>query len=267
MIIKRLYKYVLKSSRGISHSEVNVDLSGFRHDRCVCIVDESGKVITGRELPELVKLKSGVVRDRLAIETKMGETIDFGLPKNNNFVDYKLFKNQVSGCCFDDAANHWLSELLHGNYRFVYLNGKFNSVSKKRGGREGDIKAFADSAPIHLINLKTLNYLNSKLTSNVSARNFRPNIIVDGHEPFEEDKWEYLEIDGLKFRVQERTGRCVFTTIDPETAKKDRTMQPLATLAKVRLSMGQRPTMGVGLVPLESGEIAVGNSVVITSNA
>ena len=267
MIIRRLYRYVLKSSRGVSHSAINVDLSGFQYDRCVCIVDESGKIVTGRELPQLVRLKSELIHGRLSIETDLGEIIDFGLPKNNDFANYRLFRNQVQGCPFDSPANLWLSNHFNGDYRFVHINDKFNPVLEKRGGRQADIKSFADATPIHLINLKTLNYLNSKLPSNVSARNFRPNIIVDGNMPFEEDHWEYLEIDGLKFRMQERTGRCIFTTIDPETAKKDRAMQPLATLAQVRLSIGLRPTMGIGLVPLERGEIAVGNQVEIISKS
>ena len=54
----------------MSHSAINVDLSGFQYDRCVCIVNVSGTIDTGRELPQLVRLKTELIHGRLTIGTE-----------------------------------------------------------------------------------------------------------------------------------------------------------------------------------------------------
>ena len=55
--------------------------------------------------------------------------------------------------------------------------------------------------------------------------------MVDGDEPFAEDRWSLLRIGGVGFRVAKPIGRCVMTTIDPAslvTAKEPiRTLQEL----------------------------------------
>ena len=95
---------------------------------------------------------------------------------------------------------------------------------------------YVDSAPVHLINLKTLAYLNSKLKDKVGLENFRPNIVIDGDEPFEEDYWTEISINGCILKLHKPTERCIFTTINPKTTVKNADVEPLTTLAKIRRS-------------------------------
>ncbi|MGC1514397.1 MAG: hypothetical protein WA810_02375, partial [Maribacter sp.] len=68
---------------------------------------------------------------------------------------------------------------------------------------------------------------------------------------------------GIPFRVYERTQRCMFTSIDPTTQKKDVQLEPLRTIAKLRKASGLKPTFGIGLVPLSAGQINVGDFIKI----
>lgn len=101
------------------------------------------------------------------------------------------------------------------------------------------------------------------MDKNISVRNFRPNFVVKGAKPFEEDTWSKLEINNVEYRVQEKTQRCIFTTIDPNTNNRNSNMEPLASIAKMRLKNGLRPTFGINLVPLTSGSISVGDTISI----
>lgn len=174
---------------------------------------------------------------------------------------YKLFRNDVTGIPLGKDADQWISQYLGGHYRLIHLGRNTTTVQQKRGGAPNETKHYADSSPIHLINAQTLSVLNESLKNRVHVRNFRPNIVVGGAAAFEEDSWKLLEINGIRYRVQERINRCIFTTIDPETGRQDNSMEPLKRLAAIRLQMGMRPTFGIGLVPLSKGIMKIGSEI------
>ena len=75
---------------------------------------------------------------------------------------------------------------------------------------------------------------------------FRPNVVVSGVEPWAEDDWRRIRIGDAVFRAVKGCARCVLTTIDPDTA--DREKEPIASLAKVRRWDGAT-WFGINLVP------------------
>ncbi|MGJ8739098.1 MOSC domain-containing protein, partial [Zobellia laminariae] len=190
------------------------------------------------------------------------DTHRFVLPElTQETIAVRLFRNTVVGHLLKKEANELISDFLQGHFRFVYVGNSFRPLLKSRGGKEGDTTGYADSSPVHLINLKTLQYLNTNLKEKVTSRHFRPNIVVDGNEAFEEDSWALIEINGIRFRLQEKTQRCIFTTIDPNTFRKSEELQPLSSIAAIRAKSLQRPTFGIGLVPNENGIIAVEDKI------
>ncbi|QCX02191.1 MOSC domain-containing protein [Aggregatimonas sangjinii] len=262
-IVSEIYHYPLKSSKGVSMPTAEVRLTGLRNDRTISVIDGKNKVVTGREYPELIHLITKIEKGQLYVKTPSSEIFNIALPSSQSTIEVKLFRNRVLGTLFDAAASEFISTYLKGNFQLIHLGADFRNLAKERGGRNGERTGFADSAPVHLINRSTLNYLNLNLSDKVTSKNFRPNIVIDGFEAFEEDHWKAVHIGGCRFRVQEMTKRCVFTTIDPETAQKDAEVEPLATLAKLR-SMQQLPaTFGIGLVPKSEGVIAVGDALIV----
>jgi uncharacterized protein YcbX len=90
-------------------------------------------------------------------------------------------------------------------------------------------------------------------------RRFRPSLVVDGDlEPFAEDGWGRLVVGEVELRFADRCGRCVMTTIDPETQVVGR--EPLASLARHRRSDGE-VWFGIQMVPVRTGRITVGDRV------
>lgn len=87
---------------------------------------------------------------------------------------------------------------------------------------------------------------------------FRPNVVIDGEQPFAEDAWPTLRIGNLKFRTTMVCDRCVMTTIDPITLAGGK--EPIRTLARHR-SWDRKTWFGTRLVPLGTGTISVGDAV------
>ena len=87
---------------------------------------------------------------------------------------------------------------------------------------------------------------------------FRPNVVIDGEEPFAEDAWPTVRIGNLKFRTTMVCDRCVMTTIDPITLAGGK--EPIRTLARYR-RWDRKTWFGTRLVPLVTGTISLGDAV------
>ena len=122
----------------------------------------------------------------------------------------------------------------------------------------GEHVSFADAYPYLIIGQSSLDDLNSRMEENLPMNRFRPNIVVEGSQPYEEDDWNAIQIGELKFHVTHPCKRCVFTTIDQETGKKG--TEPLKTLATYRRA-GKEVIFGVNALALEMGMIRVGDEV------
>ncbi len=91
---------------------------------------------------------------------------------------------------------------------------------------------------------------------------FRPNVVVRGTEPWVEDDWRRVRIGEVTFRAVKGCARCVMTTIDPETAEREK--EPIASLSRLRRWDG-KTWFGVNLIPdlagAATGQIRVGDDV------
>jgi len=262
--INELYTYPVKSTKGIHREKVEVSTTGLYNDRMVAIIDSNNRIVTGREHPKLLLLSTELTDTVIVIDAQI-HMVTFRLPQEGFQLELKLFRNKIMGLPFNTEANDWISEYLAGAYRLVYLGKNNRPIPEKRGGNPEDRTGFTDSSPIHLVNLDSLKQLNLKLKQNVTVRNFRPNIVVSGATAFEEDGWKYIKINGMDFRVQERTQRCIFTTIHPLTAQVNTEMQPLATIARMRLKQAKKPTFGINLIPMGKGVISQNDILTIIS--
>jgi len=163
----------------------------------------------------------------------------------------------VEGERVSDYANEWFSEYLDKSVKLLYAGKLKRPVLSKHGGKDGDIVSFADQAPILLVSTASLTNLNSRLDSPIPMNRFRPNLIVKGSEAFAEDNWKFIKIGECEFEVIQSCERCIFTTIDIETKKKDKYREPLKTLMKYRTNATGGPIFGVHIVPRKLGMVKV----------
>ncbi|KAK1278935.1 Molybdenum cofactor sulfurase [Acorus gramineus] len=68
----------------------------------------------------------------------------------------------------------------------------------------------------------------------VDAMRFRPNLIISGAEPYEEDSWRRLTIGGAYFTSLGGCNRCEMINLDFQSGEVRKSKEPLATLASFR---------------------------------
>lgn len=94
------------------------------------------------------------------------------------------------------------------------------------------------------------------------SRRFRMLIEVEGCEPHQEDSWigGVVRVGGAVLRVAKPVARCVITTKDPDTGRRD--LETLAAIAAYRgMREGRKIDFGVYADVLESGTVSLGDEV------
>ncbi|HEY6787936.1 MAG TPA: MOSC domain-containing protein, partial [Trebonia sp.] len=165
-------------------------------------------------------------------------------------------------------AGQWLSKVAGMDVRLVYLDDPTRRATNPDYSKDGDVVSFADGYPLLLTSEESLERLNEWIADGKHAAEgplpmtrFRPNVVVAGAAAFAEDGWHLVRIGDLRFRVAKPCGRCVLTTVDPDTAVKGK--EPLATLARHRRWDGN-VWFGVNLIPDDprpDGRLHVGDPV------
>lgn len=76
---------------------------------------------------------------------------------------------------------------------------------------------------VHIINLATLRDLERVMGQPIDPIRFRPNIVVDGLEPWSELAWidQDVFVGPVRMNVVERTTRCAAINVDPKTGNRD----------------------------------------------
>jgi uncharacterized protein YcbX len=175
----------------------------------------------------------------------------------------------------DDAASAWLSERVGTPVRLVHQRDQdHRPMSLSHGGREGEPLSLADTGPLHVVTESSLDRLRDWVTEaqgeewldrDAAGRRFRPNLVVDGEEPFAEDGWSRVRVGDTAFRVSELCDRCAVTLIDAASLRTTR--EPIRTLARHR-SWDGATWFGVRLVPeTAGGTLAVGDDVVVLESS
>lgn len=122
-----------------------------------------------------------------------------------------------------------------------------------------------DTFPLSLITTQTIGQLGHMVGEPLTVQRFRPNILVEAADrsPFTEDQWvgKTLRVGALRMRMDQRDGRCVVITIDPETTRRNPDVLSVVTRER-------QGCLGIYGTTVEPGRIALNDAVVVeTANA
>ena len=219
------------------------------------VVDADGNFLTQRELPRLA-LVSPQLGEHLAITAPGMSSLAVSLDLPGQRTEVTVWADRVQAVDQGPDAAAWLSEFLAMPCRLVRIPDDSVRRADAEFAGPSDQVGFADGYSFLLTSHASLDELNRRLPSPLPMNRFRPNIAIDGVEPFEEDGWKRIRIDGIEFGVVKPCARCVTTTVDQTTA--ERSKEPLRTLATFRNVPGRGVMFGQNLVHHGTGVIRVG---------
>lgn len=256
--LKEISIYPIKSSAGISLSTSWVDNIGLPFDRRFVLSDHSGQFITARTQPNLCLIKTNITELGLTVSAPDMPILEISYQQClDEYQHVAVWKDTILAQRCAEKVDAWFSNYIGKPCHLLY----FGEQSRRVVTNTNKPVAFADGYPLLLISQASLDDLNSRLASPVSMSQFRPNIVVNNCEAFEEDTWQHIRIGEVEFEISKPCSRCVFTTINPETAEKHKKQEPLATLKSYRQVANGDVMFGQNLIPLNKGQINVGDEI------
>jgi uncharacterized protein YcbX len=254
-----LYRYPVKSARGVSLPEARLGWMGIEGDRRWAILGSDGKVITQRDCPALATL--AVRRTRGGIRLSAPGCPDLAVDRpspGSRSARIDIWGDVTEGVHADSHTGDWLLRFLGRQACLVFMPEEIQRSVDRRYGGPGDRVGFADGYPFLLTSEASLADLNARLDAPVPMDRFRPNLVVDGEAGFEEDDWVRIRVGKITFRVVKACPRCVVTTVDQRTGIPGR--EPLRALAEFRKRDG-RVLFGQNLIHDQRGMLRVGDEV------
>lgn len=251
--ILSLHSYPVKSCAGISHTEVGLTQAGLAFDRQWVIVDRQGVFMTQRQYAKMALIQPTPEEGSLTLNAPgmatfvLAPAADTPAPPP---VSVRIFGSDTLGLDEGDAVALWLGEFMGTPCRLLRVHplaerlasrDHVNAWRRKHHEQVPDFPAdhpfgFADGFPFLVANQGSLDALNQQLVGKgqapVPMNRFRPNIVVQGLDAYEEDYLASMQVGALTFAFVKRCARCPIPGIDQSTAESG--PEPILTLSSYR---------------------------------
>lgn len=231
--ISQLFVYPVKSCAGIPVSSFQFDEKGPLFDRRWMLVDaDTGIFLSQREIPQMALIVTRIDGDNVWVEQSSNEYLvkRHRLPMEGQLVDVDIWEECVGGYdCGDELAN-WFSQLLGRRCRLVYQGGCERLADEKYAEKSTQV-SFADGFPLLVVAQSSIDVLNAEGASEMTASNFRPNIVIENTPAFAEIDWQQLVVCSdeadIEMAVVKRCQRCAIPLLNPTTAVRDPGVLPV----------------------------------------
>lgn len=268
--IARLFVYPVKSCAGIEVSEALLTDTGLDLDRAWMVVDEDGEFVTQREVPRLALVQPQFKRGGTELVLRAPGMLALHL-----LVDaveaptrVRVWDDEVPAYDMGDTAAQWFTDFLGLNdqglpsanaprYRLVRFDPDHRRLSdlKWTGGAEA-LNQFSDGFAILVLGQASLDELNARLQAAghvpVDIRRFRPNVVLEGLDPHDEDRVGPLQVETSEGPVVltpvKPCPRCPIPNIDPATAQSDPAVSDTLQTYRQDARVNGAVTFGMNLI-------------------
>uniref|UniRef100_A0ACD5YBZ6 Uncharacterized protein n=1 Tax=Avena sativa TaxID=4498 RepID=A0ACD5YBZ6_AVESA len=245
--------YPIKSCRGVSVPQAPVTSFGFRWDRQWLVVNAKGRALTQRVEPKMALIEVELPPEAfhedwqptpdscLVIRAPGMDALKVPLAAERPTLD-DVSVWEWSGSAYDEGteAAEWFSAYFGKPSRLVRFKEETEVRPTNPEYVQGYKITFTDCFPFLIASQGSLDALNELLKEPVPINRFRPNILVDGCDPYSEDLWKTLKINKLNFQGVKLCDRCKVPTVNQENGELG--TEPTETMLTFRSGEVIRPS-------------------------
>lgn len=281
MQITQLNIYPVKSLKGISVTQSELQEHGLAWDRRWMLVDAQQRFVTQRQLPALATVEVALTDEHLVLSHPNVEPLSVPLAEpEGNLRLVSVWNDHCKALPESYEVSHWLvaalGEQVQGLSMVRFATEFTRAVEEDFLDGGAAHTYFSDGYPFLIATTGSLDALNQALVAGghapVPMNRFRPNIVVESDEAWAEDHWATLtEQDGaFQLALRKPCKRCKITTIDQHTAAVPAPAEPLKTLIELNTQptlkgahFGQNATLVAG----DGSVIRVGDRLTVTARS
>ena len=278
--LNRIRVYPLKGAGGCDLGETGLDAFGIPGDRRWMLAKPDGRFISQRTHPRLSLIhakpvtagsgEGGLTPGPGDLEEALeGEGIRFALEApgmgpfdlrptySDLWLEVRVHDDRFLALAGFEEGDRWSSDFLGEPCRLIFIPQEVRrGVDPRWAG--GHRVSLADGYPLHLATEESLRDVSRRLPHGTTMLRFRPNLVLAGGSPWEEDEWRVLELGGIKVHLVKPCARCSVITVDQGTGVRGQ--EPLRTMKAFREWEG-KVYFGQNAVFEGAGRFRVGDDV------
>jgi uncharacterized protein YcbX len=243
--IAQLFLYPVKGCRGLEVERATLAATGLEvegiGDREWVVVDADGEFLSQRELPNMALIETRLTSTALRLKAPGMLQLEVPFASEGEVVKVTVWNDTVAAVTQGEVADAWFSRYLGLPCRLMRFDPEARRLSNVRytGATPAPYK-FADAFALLVASNASLADLNARLSKRgiapVGIERFRPNIVLNGVDAFEEDYAERITLGDAELRVVKPCVRCSVPNVDPATGVPS--TEPGDTLAVYRDNAG-----------------------------
>lgn len=247
----------MKSLRGLDLQELALNENGPEGDREFVVVDEAGKFLTQRQLPEMQLISVRKNAGELVLSAD-GVSVSASLEGDAD-GRVVVWGEALHGRHLSNDLDAFLSRRLG---QAVRLYGYQPAHPRRRKSNSSGVEfetRYSDQAQVLLTSTESLRSLSGFVNRDLEMARFRANVVIEGVPAWSEENWTRLRVGGVELEVMRLCTRCKIITIDPRTA----VMGDTAPLEALKTVKGPRAKMEFGLHcrVITPGSVRLGDAV------
>jgi hypothetical protein len=271
--IRELVIYPVKGCRGIPVARARVEPTGLAFDapgmpigdREWVVVDDEGAFLSQREWPAMALVETALSSSHLRLKAPGMLTLEVAFASEGDVMDVRVWNDTVAAVTQGAVADAWFTRYLGTPARLMRFDPQAQRLSSARyTAPHAAPYKFADAFALLVTGDASLADLNTRLTAAgappATTARFRPNIVLDGLPPYEEDYLRTLRAGGVVLRAVKRCSRCTVPGVDPQTGVQG-TAVPDALAAYRRTDDGVLFGMNAIVVEGAGAELRAGMTV------
>jgi uncharacterized protein YcbX len=229
-ILSELILYPIKSCAGISVREATLTSAGLSvdavYDREWMLIDAAGNFLTQREFPRMAlispRLKTEVMELRAPGMLRLEIPLGLPDPEHERTLEVRLWDDKVLAYDCDDVTAAWFSNAVGTPCRLVRFHASATrfASAKWTGGVQAPT-LFSDGYPVLVVGSASLADLNARLADAgrdaLPMNRFRPNVVIDGIDAFEEDYAASFTLGQAQLKPVKPCPRCPIPSINQAT--------------------------------------------------
>ena len=269
--LARIRVYPLKGAGGCDLTETGLDAFGIPGDRRWMLAKPGGPFISQRTHPRLCLVRTAPIAEilpfggqnswaeetRFTVDAPGMDGFELSPAPSDVWTEVQLHQDRVSVLAGYEEANRWFSDFLGERCHLVFIPEEVLRPVDPDWA-PGHRVSLADGFPLHLTTEESLREVNRLLSLETSMLNYRPNLVLAGGMPWEEDEWRVLEVGGVRVKLVKPCARCTVITVDQGTGRRGH--QPLRGLKDLR-GWGGKTYFGQNAVFEGTGRFRIGEDV------
>lgn len=218
--VSALHLHPIKACGRLEVDAATIGPHGLVGDREWQVVDADGAPVTQRTHPALATVRPQLADDGLVVRATGRDDLTIPRPSGEPVQVRDLLGMPIDLLDAGDAAAGWFGALLGEEVRLMAAGpGYDRTIPPPLDGMWTDA-ALGDLSPILLANAASLDALVADATEPFGMDRFRPNVVVDGAEAWDEDTWSVVRVGAATARGCLGWPRCTVPQVDQETGER-----------------------------------------------